>query len=231
MGFFREEGIAVLAYRGASAYEPGNSMRAIAKALELEADGIIIDTRFTKDGVAIAYADEDLEVLGVRKPVSGVAFNELKQAGAVSVATVREVINAVRDKAKLVLIPRDGKGRWLIDLLKSEDFTDNAVIAHHDIAVLSECKALGGNLKVAAIINNPFPHVSMLRRRGVDFIVMPYSLLRGRVVKEVHGNGMEVIAWVINDVATYIKVAALGVDAVATEKPDIRREAEKLKLV
>ncbi|HID15455.1 MAG TPA: glycerophosphodiester phosphodiesterase, partial [Candidatus Atribacteria bacterium] len=51
----------VVAHRGASAYEPENTLRAIRRAIEIGADVVEIDVRLTKDGYPVVIHDETVD--------------------------------------------------------------------------------------------------------------------------------------------------------------------------
>ena len=232
MGFFSDK-LAIIAYRGASAYEPENTIPAIIKALELEADGILIDVNLTKDGTFVLFADESVIIEGREAKIRDVEYAVLKEKVKLGkgnyVPTLEEALDIVKNKVKLVLIPRvEGYEDKLIKKLQEMGVIEDVVIASRNIEVLRKYKSLSELVKVAGIINHPFPHVDNLRRQGISFILMPPGLIRGRIVKEAHTRGIEVIAWVVNDAATLSKLANLGVDAVITEKPDIRRELKHI---
>ena len=232
MGFFSDK-LAIIAYRGASAYEPENTIPAIIKALELEADGILVDVNVTKDGVPILFADDAVVIDDEEVGVGSIEYAELKEKVKLGkgsyVPTLEEAIDVVKGKAKLILVPRaEGYEGTLIRKLQEKEVIEDVVIASRNIEVLRKYKSISKSVKVASIVNHPFPHIDNLRRQGVSFILMPPGLIRGRIVKEAHTRGIEVIAWVVNDVATLSKLANLGVDAVVTEKPDIRRELKHI---
>ena len=50
----------VVAHRGASAYEPENTLRAIAKAIDLRAPVVEVDVRRCGSGELVVFHDEDL---------------------------------------------------------------------------------------------------------------------------------------------------------------------------
>ena len=232
MGFFSEE-LAIIAYRGASAYEPANTLPAIAKALELEADGILVDVNVTKDGVLVVLAEDAVAVEGKEVSVGEVSYDVLKEKVRIGkglhVPTLDEVIDIVKGKAKLVIIPKGaGYEDSLIKKLQEKEVVKDVVIASRDIGLLRKYRDINKSVKIANIVTHPFPHVDNLRRQGISFILMPPGLIRGRIVKEAHARGLEVIAWVVNDAATLSKLVNLGVDAVITEKPDIRRELKHI---
>jgi len=228
VGFFSSE-LAIIAYRGASAYEPENTLPAISKALELEADGVLVDVNATKDGVLIAFADDKVLIEGKEAYLGEIEYSVLREKVRVGkecyVPTLDEVVDLVKGKAKLIVIPKvEGLEESLINKLAEKGIINDVVVASRNIEVLRRFKDISRSIKLASIVSHPFPHVDNLRKQGVSFIMLPPGLIRGRIVKEAHTRGMEVIAWVVNDAATLSKVVNLGVDAVVTEKPDIKRE-------
>ncbi len=70
----------IIAHRGASAYEPENTLRAFRKALEMGADAIELDVRQSADGVIVVVHDEDLKrIAGIGKRVRECTYSELSQ--------------------------------------------------------------------------------------------------------------------------------------------------------
>ncbi|MEM2482910.1 MAG: glycerophosphodiester phosphodiesterase family protein, partial [Candidatus Nezhaarchaeales archaeon] len=53
--------VLVIAHRGASAYEPENTLRSIKRALNLGADMVEIDVRTTKDGHIVVIHDATVD--------------------------------------------------------------------------------------------------------------------------------------------------------------------------
>lgn len=51
----------IIAHRGASAYAPENTFAAFRRAIEAGADGIELDVRLAKDGVAVVFHDSSLK--------------------------------------------------------------------------------------------------------------------------------------------------------------------------
>lgn len=80
---------------------------------------------------------------------------------------------------------------------------------------------------IALTVTHPFPNVDALKKSGIDAVVMPYTLIKPRVVKEAHARGIAVIAATVNDVSAAVRVVSAGADALISEKPDILKQARK----
>ncbi len=208
MGFFNEE-IAIIAYRGASAYEKPGSKEAFRKAIELGAHGVYAELGYLSNYELVVEPEGC--GLGIRDFLNFIGKD------------VKVILNLSQVNIKDV----DKLAETVASRLKEVDDLGRLVIASSDTALLNKVKELT-NVKVAAFVSNPFPNISRLRRLGVNFIVIPHSLVRARVVKEAKGRGIEVIAWLVNDPTVLLKMESLGVSAVVTERPDILREARKI---
>ena len=56
-----EEGFLIIAHRGASAYEPENTMPSFELAEDLDSDYVELDIHLTKDGELIVMHDDDVK--------------------------------------------------------------------------------------------------------------------------------------------------------------------------
>ena len=57
----------IIAHRGASKHAPENTFAAFKRAVEAGADGIELDVRLAKDGVAVVFHDSSLKRIAGRK--------------------------------------------------------------------------------------------------------------------------------------------------------------------
>ncbi|RLE54692.1 MAG: glycerophosphodiester phosphodiesterase [Candidatus Methanomethylicota archaeon] len=97
----------IVAHRGASAYEPENTLRAIKRAIEIGADAIEIDVRISRDGYAVVIHDEtvDRTTNGTGK-VSELTLRELKNLDAglgEKIPLLNEVLDYIAGKTVLFI--------------------------------------------------------------------------------------------------------------------------------
>lgn len=105
--------VTIIAHRGASAYEPENTLKAIERAIELDADLVEIDARLDKDAHVVAIHDERVDrTTDGKGPVEGMTLDRLKALNAGSgekIPTLKEVLDLVAGKIGLVIeikVPR-----------------------------------------------------------------------------------------------------------------------------
>jgi len=222
----------VVAHRGASAYEPENTIPAIVKAVELHADAVEVDVRACRDGELVVFHDEDLRrLLNVDARVADLTLNQLKGfkvGGKAEIPTLREVIEVVRGRVKLLteIKERGIEGR-LVNVLRECGVINDTLITSFNLESILKVKELDSEAHIGLIINHPYPNVGKLRGWGVEALLPRYNIVTGRLVREVKSRGMRLIAWVVNDVTLALKLRGLGVDGIATDKPDIKKEVTK----
>jgi glycerophosphoryl diester phosphodiesterase len=234
MKFFGEE-FAVVANKGASAYEPENTLPAIERAIELGADAVKVDVRKTKDGVLVTFQDEDLKRLfNVDVKLEDITYEELinyKVCGQTKVPKFDEIMDLVKGKVKLVV---DVEVKEIInqiaEALKNKGLLNDTMIVSRDMETILRFKEISKDVVAGLIITHPYPHIVSLRRHGIEYLLPRFNLVRGRMVKEAHAKGLGIIAWVVNDVSIAARLRGLGIDAIITDKPDIKRELEKLHI-
>lgn len=78
--FFLKETCLVIAHRGASGYEPENTLSAFERAYRMGADGIELDVQLTRDNHLVVVHDADtFRVTGVKKKIARATLRELKK--------------------------------------------------------------------------------------------------------------------------------------------------------
>lgn len=109
----------VIAHRGASAFEPENTLRAVRRALDLGAGMVEVDVRESRDGYIVVIHDGTVDRTTERGCVKDMNLRELRILDAglgERIPTLEEVANTVKGKAKLVVeIKVQGiEGRWFV---------------------------------------------------------------------------------------------------------------------
>ena len=117
-----------IAHRGASAYEPENSLRAFRRAIALGADMSELDVHMSKDGQIVVIHNDSVQIDGQRKAVADLTLEELRQVDiglGERIPTLQEVISAVKGKSGLYI---ELKGATtpqpVADVLRANGFTD-----------------------------------------------------------------------------------------------------------
>lgn len=207
----------ILGHRGASVAAPENTPEAFAVADAQGADGVELDVRRAPDGrlmvahdplpadpqewLGVPTFDDVLDACGERMLVNV----EIKNWPAdtdfdPTMAMVGPVIDTLRR--------RGGRQRWLISSFSWD--------------TLAACRAAGPEIATAYLcqgINSKWIEKSLAAGHAA---VHPHqSTVTDSLVAECHGAGLGVNAWTCNDPLRIAELAALGVDGVCTDVPDV----------
>ena len=219
--------ILIIAHRGASAYEPENSLRAIETAIKLKADMVEVDIRKSKDGELVVIHDEFVDRVsdgkGFVKNLTLKRLKKLNLALGEKIPTLKEVLSVVKGRVKLVVeVKSEGLERKLVKLLEKEGMVEYVIISSFNHQTIKKIKAL--NRKIACgIIFKCKPLNPPQQALDVEAeAVFPYhSYVSKDFVEKLHKEGLNVYAWTVDDVNRGRELIKSEVDGIVTNKPDI----------
>ena len=208
-------GMLVIAHRGASAVETENTPSAFRRADEMGADGVETDVRLVPDGRLVVAHDpiddadlvpsfsEALDACGSRMLVNVEIKNSVSDGGHDPQCRVVDLV-----VAELRRRGPDQAHRWLVSSF-SEATIRGVRRAAPDVPTAWLCR-------VSAAAD-----VSRLAGTG-HRAVHPWEGTDTRPsVTEAHDAGLAVNVWTCNDGTRIAELAAIGVDAVCTDVPDV----------
>ena len=221
--------VRVVAHRGDAEAARENTLAAFSAALEIGVDVLELDVRTSADQVAMVIHDSTaLRLWGCPAPIDELTAAQLQQLGTdpVRIPTLVQVLDLVAGAARrpVVLVDtttaRDAQtalavvqahpavidGRVRIEWCGSHEST-RLVRAADPQAVLALAH-YGGPLDLA-LIDELAPAV----------INLEASLLTADLVEQIHGLGLKVATWTLDDAESFTWVLAIGVDSVTTNRP------------
>jgi glycerophosphoryl diester phosphodiesterase len=208
-----------LAHRGDSRRHAENTLPAFLAALAIPGcDGLELDVRAARDGVAVCYHDETLErVHGVDRRVDELTPDELESHG---VPTLISVLTALPRRAFVDVELKGDPGRGAFEALVAGrgPGLERAFISSFDPATLERIAGLAP----------PWPHwlnahdadpatiaaAVDLDCRGVS---IEWHALDAAAIARAHGAGLEVASWTVRRRATFARLERLGVSAICAE--------------
>lgn len=219
-----------VAHRGNSCGSPENSLQAIEDSWRLGAAGVEIDVRFSADGVAYLFHDNEYR----GKKVLELDYSQI-------VALIGERLAPELD----AVLARPAPGYYILDLKQAriEDIPilqkslsasnildEQVVIQSSSIKLLSELQKRIGNVRLAYLsklkragftnavpnpidILNPIKHldIKILSIKGRRFLNVEY-------IKALKSGGQDVFVWTINRTERAAFYREIGVNAVITDK-------------
>ncbi len=220
--------VGVLAHRGASAYRPENTLEAYALAVEMGADGIEFDVRRSADGGLVIHHDAELPD---GRAVSATPAAELPQW----VPTLESALDACRGVlAQIEIKPGDSPalsaelaGGVVAVLSQRRDagLRDEVLISSFALGIVDRVREIEPSLSTAWLVyeGDTGRLVDTCARHGHGAIHPHWSQVEAVFMDRARAAGLEVNVWTVDEAAEIRRLAALGVDAIVTNRPDTTR--------
>ena len=219
----------VIAHRGASRVERGNTVAAFERAVELGSDGIELDVRRTADGLLVVHHDA---VLGDGRVIVETPRSELP----FYLPSLAEALDACA-------------GAWVNLEIKNDpgepDFDPDDAVVGGSLPSSSGaaradrgwCRRSGWRPSTAAAPSPPTcprrgssSRSGSTRRRCSPNAAMPRCIpwvdtVTEDVIARCHAAGLAVNTWTCNDPAWARELAAWGIDGICTDVPGVLLDA------
>ncbi len=240
----------VIAHRGASSCTPENTMIAFRTAINLGADGIEVDVKFSRDGVPVIHHDMtvDRTTNGTGK-VKDLTLSELKLLDAGSsfspefsgeqVPTLGELLEFARDGILLNLeltnysTPLDQLPHTVIEMIEKAGLVESILISSFNPMNLIKVKRAKPNMRIALLVGGIIPSWA----QGPIRKIVPYhdlnphhTLIDETMVRTIHQTGGRVYAWTVNQYDRILTLLEMGVDGIITDDVEVGLNARAVYL-
>lgn len=214
----------IVGHRGAKGLAPENTLKAISMALKLGVDAVEVDVRATRDGKLILLHDEDFwRVAGVKVKPREMTYDEIRskiRIGGEHVPTLEEAIELINGRVGLLVeIKEPETVDRIVDVLRDYGFPEwVALISFHEEALANVPKE---KVVLGLIYSKPPGKIVEAKRIGAKIVLPHFRLASRKAVNFAHRLGLKVVAWTVNDTSTLARTLENGVDAVATDYPNL----------
>jgi len=219
--------ILIIAHRGASAYEPENTLRSVEKALELGADMVEVDVRVSRDGHIVVMHDAVVDrTTNGKGYVKDMTLKELKRLNAglgERVPTLQEVAELTRRKVQLVVeIKVPGIEKKILQILKENELEGQALITSFYHPILKRVKELEPNMGTGAIIaSRPIKTAQLVLDANSNALFPKHVYVDPEMVEEAHRYDLAVYPWTVDTLNEIEPLIKMGVNGIVTNKPDV----------
>ncbi|MCC7052254.1 MAG: glycerophosphodiester phosphodiesterase [Gemmatimonadaceae bacterium] len=224
---------ALIAHRGMPRQHRENTLPGFLAATAAGADGWELDVHLTRDEVVVVHHDAVLPALAGR--LAGAAIRELDWdtlATAVVGAAGERVpsldavlLAAPEDFAVYVEVKAPGLAQPVLECLRRRPQV-RAAVHCFDHRVSLQVHGLDPSVPVGVLSESypvDIPH--LLRSAAARDYWPHHTMVDAALVAAVHGAGGRVIVWTVNDTATALRLARLGVDGLCSDVVDELRAA------
>ncbi len=229
-----------IAHRGASGYAPENTVAAIDEAIRLGALAVEFDVRLCADGIPVVLHDStvdrttngkgavcDLTRLSLLRLDAG-SWKHPRFAGT-RIPTVDEALRAIDEQAIPVLELKTPLDPALLEtLLRDNDALGRAVLLSFDPEILAAMRRRMPTVTLGLLGNSWRPDLP-LRCRQLDarILAMNLTALTLERVEKAGKENRRCWCYTANDAGTVAACAAMGVQGIITDFPDLIRSRKR----
>ncbi|HMD44571.1 MAG TPA: glycerophosphodiester phosphodiesterase [Acidimicrobiales bacterium] len=215
---------AVFAHRGWTEEAPENTVAAFVAARRLGADGVELDVRSGAGGALVVHHDA---ILADGRPVAAVGPPDLPPDVPLLAAALEACAPmAVNVEIKNVpgepgFDPERGIAARVVRAVAATGWPERVVVSSFDPGVLDAVVAADPDLAVGWLLGrvaDPPDVAAEARRRRYRALHPHVSGVDAALVAAAHGAGLGVAVWTVNEPGDLAAMAALGVDAVITDR-------------
>ena len=217
---------------------PENSLEGIEAAMHSGVDGIEIDVRQTADGEIVLMHDASLlRTTGFDAKLKDLTVQELSQYRLISthsenssirVPTLREVLHLIDSKTLLVIEPKEKELESRIaEILAERGNVDQCWIWCLDPEVIRKIPSKFTHVPTwlsfgmnSPLSNDPEIAIQSAMELGVKVITANYKLLNEDLITFIHGYGLQIAAWTVNEIGAIKNLKSLNVDVICSDFPE-----------
>ncbi len=226
-----------IAHRGASAYEPENTLRAFERAIEMGATMIELDIYLSRDGYPVVTHDADLmRVAHDPRQIGELTLHQLRQfdmGKGETIPTLDDAIEVVRGRAELYIeLKGANTATPVVAALRAAHFNDEAIVGSFHADLIRQAKAIAPTLRTSWLIGEQGLHrdfIAPTLALHADYVHLcwerlsptPHLLLTAALLTAIRRRGLGIILWHEERPSELRQLVRMDVDGICTNTPDI----------
>jgi len=233
----------VIVHRGGGNSAPENTISAIEMGIDLGADSVEFDVRFTKDNIPILMHDETLGRTTndtLNRAVNALTLEEIKQLDAGSwfseefigeeVPTLREAIEVIDSRIDIFLEIKginDDAVSIILDIIEETSIENKVKIMSFNETLLKDIKDENRNIETILLLPSFVGDINILsNKEHIDHYGLRYTIINNNKeqVRRLQESGKGVFVWTVNEETSILEMIQLNVDGIITDAPLLTRE-------
>lgn len=232
-----------IAHRGASAYEPGNTLRAFERAIEMGATMIELDVHLSQDGHPVIIHDADLSrIANGNGRIRDMSLEQIKSfdvGQGERIPTLFEAIELARGRAELYI---ELKGQRtpepVVRMLQATSFTDQVIVGSFYPWLPQRVKFLAPTIRTSVLVgqenrqedaDKKHPFVEWALAVEANYVHLcwenasptPHELLTPGMLAGIRQCDLGIILWHEERPSELRELVRFNVDGVCTNTPDV----------
>lgn len=225
----------VIAHRGASAYEPENTLRAFDLAIRQGAQMIELDLHVTCDNHVVVIHDPTLShTTDLTGSVDRMTLAEIKRADAGKgerVPTLEETLDLTAGRVRLYLEIKDPRAALpTLQIIRARRRQSEVMLASFDVELMRRLGNETSDIELGVILGNATFHPMVrwreafpwfaLRRVNYQVLCMQVELCYGFLASRTRAKGKKLYVWTADTEKQFARMISIGVDGIVTNTPD-----------
>ena len=225
----------VIAHRGASAYEPENTLRAFDLAIRQGAQMIELDLHVTSDDHVVVIHDPTLNhTMNLTGRVDRLTLEEIRRADAgrgERVPTLDETLDMTLGKVRLYLEIKDPRAALpALRIIRERRCQSQVMLASFDIELMRGLGEEVRDTELGLILGSATFHPAVrwreafpwlaFKRVNYQVLCMQVELCYGYLAARARANGKKLYVWTADREKQFARMLSIGVDGIVTNTPD-----------
>jgi len=218
-----------IGHRGARAYKPENTLSSFAYAVQLGANAVEFDVRRTRDGEVVVIHDETVDRVsdgtGLVRELTLEEIKRLRVDGE-KIPTLREALEFLDGRVDRILVElkETGYEDHVLSVVEECRLIDRVILISFHEEALRNIQAVDSRVKTGLIYVKHSSPIQAALSLEADYLVAFHKFVHRRNVDQAHENKLKIIVWTINDPGEAARYVKMGVDGIASDRPDILAE-------
>lgn len=229
--------IKIVAHRAGATFAPENTIAALNKAIEAQADMAEIDIQETSDHVLIVMHDSNFKrTTGLDQNVWETDYATVKSLDTGSsysldftgepIPTLEKMLDAAKNKIHLMIeLKSTGHEENLeektIDLIRQHGMENQCSIASMDQNILKRSKEIAPEIKTVYITTLLF--ADLYNISYIDSYSVETTFLTRGLIAQAHYENKKVYVWTANKEKNILKIIDYKADGLITDNPELAR--------
>ncbi len=229
--------VEIIAHRGAAGSRPENTLAAINKAAEDNADWIEIDVQETADNeVVVAHDSDFMKLAGVDLKIWDATMADLTEIDIGSwfdpsysgerTPTLRQALKAVKGRGKVMIELKyyghdvDLESR-VVGIVEETGMASDVSVMSLKYDGVRKMQALRPDWRYGVLAATAIGDLAALE---ADFLAVNTGQASLQLIRRAHSQGKEIYVWTVDDPITMSRMISMGVDGLITNEPALARQ-------
>jgi glycerophosphoryl diester phosphodiesterase len=213
-----------IAHRGASGHLPENTLQAFRGAMEMGADGVELDVQETQDGVLIVHHDDTVAGKRIVELSHQQLLARIERGSREAPPTLPQVLAQMAEHPGAIVLVElkivHSIERYLAAIATVPETMDLRTISF-DAELLRGVRDRRSDVRVGLLTaKRPRDPVGVLSDLGATMLLPAGALVQPDLVAMIHGAGLELLTWTIDEEPDIVRCLELGVDGIISNFPD-----------